>query len=76
MKKLNRTKEAMKALSRIETRVKAMSDDELDIVEERGVDVFFRTYVNILVADEKERRATLTAHERVVEFRRRRGRPP
>ena len=71
MKSIDRTKEAMKALARIEARVVAMSDDELDYVEDRGVDVFFRTYVRILVCDEKIRRAALTSHQRIGEFRKR-----
>ena len=40
------------------------------------MDVFFRTYVKILVADEKERRSRLTAHQKIVEFRKRNGNRP
>ena len=53
MKSIERTKEAMKALARIEARVLDMSDEELEIVERRGVDVFLRTYLRILVSDRR-----------------------
>ena len=66
---MKRFHEAREALDRIETRIRQMTDPELDALAEKRVGVFFQTYLKILVADERRRRAGLTAHQRIDELR-------
>ncbi len=65
---MKRFHEAREALDRIETRIRQMTDPELDALAEKRVGVL-PDVSQILVADERRRRAGLTAHQRIDELR-------